>query len=321
MKHSVSSSPIISVVIPTYNRADLLMDALQSVCQQTLGFLYYEVIVIDNNSEDNTYGVTKEFCHCYPNVRYYLETRQGISYARNRGWKESQGKYIAYIDDDCKVPKQWLAVANDVIERVSPSVFGGPIIAFYNAPKPYWFKDSYGSHDWGNEAKILTNDTLFGGNIFFSRTVLENVGGFDSSLGMHGKEIGFGEETALQLLIRAKMPDQTCYYDPMLYVYHLVRAEKMTFRGMIRRRFVSGAYNYGVFHGNASLSVGRNQLLKKSIKILLLCVVDFTFGVLKRNRSQYPYIQNYFYEHTAKYISKLGAIYEQFRRLFCTSKV
>ena len=106
---------LFSVVICTYNRASLLPTALQTVCEQALDCTEYEVLVVDNNSTDETRFVTESFMQRYSNVRYCFEPQQGLSYARNRGWREARGKYVAYTDDECKVPPQWLTVAKEVI--------------------------------------------------------------------------------------------------------------------------------------------------------------------------------------------------------------
>ena len=143
MKHSDSSGPAISVVICTYNRAELLANGLQSLCEQTLTMSHYEVIVVDNNSNDNTRAVTENFCQQYPNIRYFFETQQGLSHARNRGWREAKADYVAYIDDECKVPSQWLTIAKQIIDRLSPAVFGGPYYGYHNTLPPRWWKESY----------------------------------------------------------------------------------------------------------------------------------------------------------------------------------
>ena len=94
--------PSISVVVCTFNRAQLAATAIESLCEQTADKSQYEVIVVDNNSQDNTREVTEDFCSRYPNLRYCLEEEQGLSHARNRGWRESRGVYVAYVDDDCR---------------------------------------------------------------------------------------------------------------------------------------------------------------------------------------------------------------------------
>lgn len=309
-----STIPLISVAVCTYNRDELLTNVLQTLCQQNLEKTCYEIIVVDNNSSDNTRAVAEQFCSNHSNIHYCLETKQGLSNARNRGWQEALGDYVAYIDDDSKVPEQWLSVAKDIIDNVSPSVFGGPFYAFYNTPKPRWFKDCYGSYELGNEARALAKEFIFGGNIFLRRRLLASLGGFSNSFGMNGHKIGYGEEIVLQLKIRDTLSDQLFYYDPRLYVYHLVEAKKMTLRWRAQQGFAGGRNSYRVFNQDTRRVVRRGLLWKKFVKILLRFVKDVTFGLFLRDRRQYPYFQNYMYEYASGHLADLGRLREQFRQ-------
>jgi len=301
---------MISVVVCTYNRADLLKGALESLCEQTLHPSEYEVIVVDNNSSDNTYEVVAGFDH-FGNVRYCTETRQGLSHARNRGWNEARGEYVGYLDDDCKAPTDWLTMARDVIRRLSPAVFGGPYSPFYSAPRPAWFKDHYGSSHKGEEARALAqNEYLSGGNVFFRRSLLEEFNGFDPRFGMRGDSLGYGEETVMQRRIRANRRDELIYYDPKLYVYHLVSPQKMSLRWIARQRFVDGRYSHLVFQRDKTTPTSRAQVLRAMIRTLLAFGWDMIRGVFKRDHARYPYIQNYLYEHVFAHLRQLGQLYE-----------
>ena len=305
---------MISVVVCTYNRADLLAVLLQCLCDQTLHKSHYEIIVVDNNSTDNTRAVVEGFSH-YGNVRYCLETCIGLSFARNRGWQEAGGEYVAYSDDDCKIPEQWLSEARHIIERFAPAAFGGPVRPFFNTRKPVWYRA--GSHEPLTEARFLRGNEytlIFGGNSFFHRKLLQGLGGFDTTLGMSGDNIGYGEETALLRLIATAMPDQL-YFDPRLYVYHLVQAKKMTWRYNVRASFAAGRASFRVNRHEVHQLRGRGQLLRHCIRTLLGLVLDSIRSGLYRDRTQYPYIQNYLYEHTLGYVRELGNIYEQFKGL------
>jgi glycosyltransferase involved in cell wall biosynthesis len=313
-----SDSILISVVVCTFNRAGLLEISLQSLSNQLLEDSGYEVIVADNNSTDNTRQVVSKFRHSLTNLRYCFEAKQGLSYARNRGWQEARGEYVAYIDDDCKVPEQWLTVAKKIIEQISPDVFGGPYFAFYNTPKPHWFKDAYGSRDLGNVARELTDgEYLSGGNIFFRRELLEILGGFDVSFGMSGQRLAYGEETALLKHIRETMPERVIYCDPEMYVHHLVHSKKMSLPWIIRQRFVGGRYSYRVFKNNGSISgPGQRQQLRQSVGNLLKDILNFARNAGQRDRVKYPYLQNYLYEHVFQYIDKVGVFFEHCLQTF-----
>lgn len=309
---------LISIVVCTYNRANLLAGALQTLCKQTLAPSEYEIIVVDNNSSDDTRVKVEEFSQRYPNLRYAFERQQGLSHARNSGWRKARGEYVAYTDDDCKLPQQWLTKAKAIIEELSPAVFGGPYYAYYNSSKPQWWKDSYRSSIITNTARELTQgEYLSGGNIFFRRELLESMGGFDSSLGMSGDTIAAGEETSLLNKILKTNQNHLIYYDPQLFVYHLVHAEKMKLKWLARNYFYRGRSVYRVNQNNNLTVSKRHQLVLLIFGFLTLLKFfeDVLIGLLLRDQEQYPYVQNYLYEHAFKYLGKIGKIYEEYQHI------
>ena len=92
----------LSLIVATYNRAESLITALQSVVEQTAPKEEWECVVVNNNSTDDTAARFKTFAEAHPDVQLRMvdEQRQGLSYARNRGIGESEGEYIAIIDDE-----------------------------------------------------------------------------------------------------------------------------------------------------------------------------------------------------------------------------
>jgi glycosyltransferase involved in cell wall biosynthesis len=316
MQYRNNSKLPVSVVICTCNRAEVLRGALQTLSKQTMYKSDYEVIVVDNNSQDSTPNLAKTFCRNHPNIRYVLETRKGLSNARNRGWLEAKGLYVAYVDDDCKMPPQWLKIAMKITDRIAPAAFGGPAYAFYNSPKPYWWKDGYGTYEKSKVSRPLRPfEYLQGNNIFFRREVLERLKGFDARLGMSDKNLGYHEETELQRRIRKNMSHELIYYDPNLYVFHLVRPEKMTSRWILNSFFASGRCSYRVLQDNNSKipKLTKLKLLFKACATLLFFFADILVGLIRYDRDRYPYLQNYLYENTAKYVGVLGEIYEAYR--------
>ena len=99
---SATESPDISVVIPTYNRAEMLRALLRNLRSlQISNGVTWEIIVVDNHSTDATRAVTEEFMHdaALP-LRYRFEAQQGAAYTRNNGVLAARGKILAFIDDD-----------------------------------------------------------------------------------------------------------------------------------------------------------------------------------------------------------------------------
>jgi glycosyltransferase involved in cell wall biosynthesis len=294
----------------------LLRRALEALCRQTLAPSEYEIIVVDNNSHDDTRVVGEDFRRRFPHIRYCFEAQQGLSHARNRGSQEALGEYVAYTDDDCEVPEQWLEVAKEVIERVSPGVFGGPYYAYYDASRLPWLKDTYFSRSFGDHPHALSQgEYLSGNNIFFRRSLLRALGGFDPKLGMSGQKIAYGEETALQQRIRTEMPDQVAYYEPRLYLYHLARTDQLSIWWIMRSRFHQGRYSYKILQGDLPEGLTMVSLLARAASRLLLLVGDVLYGFILRDRVRYPYFQNYVYEHISWHLRELGLYCTQARLL------
>lgn len=305
-------SPCISVVVCTYNRADILAISLRTLGRQALDPAQYEVIVVDNNSSDYTPQLVAEFQQQQANLRYVCETRQGLAHARNRGWQEARGSYVAYTDDDCKLPPQWLRVAYSIIAERQPLIFGGPYFPFYLAGRPHWFKDRYGAKNLGAQARYLqNNEYLSGGNIFLCRPLLANSGGFNPRLGMTGDAIAYGEETDLIRRLRATDAGLQLYYEPQLFVYHLVRPEKFSLAWRIRASFRAGLYADMVFRQSQCVPK-YNRLLASSMRLIASMIKNIVISLFRRDRQQYPFFQNYVYEHVAPhYFQVLGSQYAQ----------
>jgi glycosyltransferase involved in cell wall biosynthesis len=236
----------ISAVVCTYNRAPLLVDALESLLNQTLDPACYEVLVVDNGSTDNTGAVVRRLIASYGdhNLRIVREIRQGLAHARNAGLRNTHGCYVAYLDDDAKAQQDWLQKIVDCFETVDPPpiVVGGPILPFYDTSKPTWFRDDFETRNWGTGPRFLEKGEVFSGsNMTFQREVLERLGGFDTRLGMRGPYLSAGEETALfERIWQGRDSTPVLYYSPQLVVFHYVPEHKMTVSYQLRRSFAKG---------------------------------------------------------------------------------
>ncbi|AGA78842.1 glycosyltransferase family 2 protein [Echinicola vietnamensis] len=97
---------LISVIIPTYNRAKLLPRAIESVIRQT--FKEWELIIVDDGSNDDTNEVVDQFLSDR-RVKYIYQENKGVSAARNHGAQYASGKYLCFLDSDDWVKREWLA--------------------------------------------------------------------------------------------------------------------------------------------------------------------------------------------------------------------
>ena len=123
----------ISVSVCTYNRAEILHGALESlICQETDGKFSYEIIVVDNASTDDTKAVVEQIIKTSPMpIRYILEEDKGVAQARNRGVKESQGTWIAFFDDDQLAERDWLKNLLDIALQMGADCVGGTILIYF----------------------------------------------------------------------------------------------------------------------------------------------------------------------------------------------
>lgn len=304
--------PLISVAVCTFNRSRYLRNVLADLCAQTLARERYEILVVDNASTDETAQVAAEFTRAGGNVRYLHEPQQGLSHARNRGWHEARGEYVGYTDDDCRVPPEWLAVAEQIILEHRPAAFGGPYYPFYDDPRPVWFRDEYGTAVRSSVAGPLTRpeDFLSGGNMFFQRKVLEWLGGFDVAHGKRGWKLGYGEESALQKALRMRMPGNRIYYDPRLAVRHLMPPGKMTLCYQVRDRFARGRAAWHLAPPGGERTA-QEMLLWGWAELRAL--VAALARIRRRDWARFPYWQNYVMETVLPHVLALGVVYECYR--------
>lgn len=305
-------APVVSVVVCTYNRADLLTGCLTSLVDQMMDKSTFEVIVVNNNSTDETQAVAEAIAAAGSNIRVVFEKKPGASQARNRGVREAQGAYVAFIDDDARAESDWLEKLVEVIEAVAPDVCGGSIYPFYLSAKPPWFKDEYEIRRVRDTPGFLSaNKYISASNLIFRKAFLEKIGGFDQQFGPKGDLFSYGEETELLARAREYSPDCKVYYDPAVRVLHLVPARKMRVGYFIKARWTVGLNHLDIFrlrHRGRIATILRLFYTVGSITVSLLV------GIAARHRSKHPYWQNYVVEQVAPRFSALGHYLAELKR-------
>lgn len=238
----------LSIVIATYNRSAMLMQTLQSVIEQTLPREEWECVVVNNNSTDSTAADFEAFAARYPdyNLRMVLETNQGLSYARNRGIRESEGEYIAIVDDDERIAPEFVASYVALFDEVPDAVAaGGPIVAEYPTGRPRWMsafteRPIANTMYFGEEVCEFPRGRVpGGGNMALRRSAVRRYGVFDTSLGYVGESLVGGEES--DLFERLQIAEAKYYYVPKAVMYHIIPKEKLTVEYLRRL-----SYNVGV---------------------------------------------------------------------------
>src|ERR1043166_5998256 len=137
----------LDVIIPTYNRQDLLPLMLNSLLAAEIpSGLEVVITVVDNNSTDGTRDVIESYVEkSGGRVRYCFERQQGRSHALNAGVKATSGDLVGVIDDDEEIDAQWFKVAFEAFTTRDVDLIGGPCGRQWSIPPPAWLPPEYGS--------------------------------------------------------------------------------------------------------------------------------------------------------------------------------
>jgi len=298
----------ISVVVCTYNRSHVLPSCLESLADQSLGKSCYEVIIVDNNSTDGTCEIAHAFTTKHPHFRMVQEKQQGLSHARNLGYHESRGEFVAYIDDDAKADKDWARRIIQAFENVSPhpSAVGGKISPYYLSEKPDWFLDTYELRTWGETQGFLQMPRgpygFSGSNMAFPKKILEKYGGFLQDFGMRGNRMRFGEEAALFYRIYQDLP--YFWYEPEIKVEHLVPAHNMQVWYRVKRSFMIGV---------SSARIERVKPTIFSIAKMITSICADSVSLLFKVRWWGKYWQRDFLHYASPVMYSLGRLFEILR--------
>ena len=234
----------IDVVICTWNRCRLLAQTLEHLQELDVPHDHdWQVIVIDNNSTDDTAATLQRFAGRLP-LRAIFEPRPGQSHARNRAVAEATGDYLIWTDDDVLVDRRWLAAYAQAFERwPTAAFFGGPIEPWFEGTPPRWLADH-----WRNVAHAFSVRELgdvpfpfddsqvpYGANCAFRADVQRRYS-YDPSLGLRPGANVRGEEVKV---MRQMLADGlTGWWVPEARVRHYIPRDRQTLRHL--RQFFGG---------------------------------------------------------------------------------
>ncbi|MDE5610745.1 MAG: glycosyltransferase [Odoribacter sp.] len=254
----------ISVIICTYNRDKFIYRTLEHIACNGFPADSYEIILIDNNSTDQTATECRRFSDHFPevNFHYFIETQQGLSFARNRGIQEAQGDILLFLDDDAFMQKDYLHRLSGYLKSYPDAVaFGGKITPLYESGKvPEWM--SKWTYSWVSAINKGTNVCLFEGNSYpiganmgFRRASIPQEG-FNTALGRNKGNLMGGEEK--DIFNRMKARNARIYYFPDIEVLHVI-PEKRTTREYIKQM----AWGIGKSERLRTLKISRFAYMKR----------------------------------------------------------
>jgi len=222
-----------SVVIATYNRADELPKTLESLAKLRVVDTW-ELILVDNNSSDNTRELVLKAAETFPVPLHYLqESEQGRSAALNTGIKASQGEIIAITDDDVRVEPDWLTNGARALQYFECDYLGGKALPIWGGKRPSWIPEGRSIHwaviallDYGPEPIPLGDYVPLGVNMIFRRDAFDRAGLWDNTIGRKAGTL-LGQEVR-EWVQRARAANVKGFYSPSLVIHHVIPAERLT---------------------------------------------------------------------------------------------
>lgn len=253
-----------SVIICTYNRSASLLNNLKSLQAQDLPEDFpWEIVVVDNNSIDDTQSVVTTFAEesGLP-IRYVKEENQGLSNARNKGVIEAQGKYVAFTDDDAIVDRHWVREIYNTFETHRCDCVGGKIYLQLEKNIPKWLtKDLWGFLgylDYGDTSLFFDSHDKYphGGNIAFTKEVFDRIGYFNPTLGRTGNLSIGGEE--VEFFRRLLKVGGVIVYQPAALVHHVISSNRLKKKYFRRLHYLEGdvkGRDFGSYEGRTLVGI------------------------------------------------------------------
>lgn len=236
------ASPRITICICTFQRYDVLTQAIESARAQSLPRDAYRIMVVDNSPD---HDAAEAFGAGYRDgdfLDYRIERTPGLSNARNVGARECGTEFIAFMDDDAIASPEWAARLVEAFDQFGPTavVAGGRVDPIWEIPRPSWLHDwnvgFVSVVDWGGTTRIAApSEWLAGTNIAFRVQALLEHGGFDAKLGRTGGGATLLSNEEIAMLNDFRARGLHSLYVPEASVRHLVEKRRLT-RTWFRKR-------------------------------------------------------------------------------------
>ena len=279
----------LSLIVPTYNRSQVVWRCLESVQHQTLQ--EFELLLVDNSPDNELRADVDTFnANARVPVRYVPEPRLGLHNARHAGARAATGDVLVFTDDDATFDPDWLSAhARCFDAHADMAAAGGPVLPAWDAPPPPWLSTFMQADptmfpvlsllDLSKVFQLRPDGLFFGVNMAIRRQVLFDLGGFNpDSFG--DRWLGDGE-TGLNRKLWAQ--NQLVGYVPDAVVYHHVPPGRMTVAYMRRRQASDGACDmYAQFHNKMPSLPG---LSRAAFAIIIDSARDWAAEPLFRGRT------------------------------------
>ena len=202
---SITTSPTVSVIIPAYNQAQYLPDALDSLLAQT--YTNWEAVIVDDGSPDNVAEIAARYTGCDPRIKFLHTENHGLSAARNTGAAHSAGEYLVFLDGDDKIAPEYIEDCVKALQSDSRIKVAAPQMQCFGIHQQIW------PVVYEDYAQILINNPLYA-TAAMRRADFDAIGGYDERM-----RKGFEDWEFWIRLLAGKGPDAVWTGPDILFFY------------------------------------------------------------------------------------------------------
>jgi glycosyltransferase involved in cell wall biosynthesis len=242
-----------SIIVPTKNRANLLTQTIRSLVEQDFSVQEYEVLIVDNDSTDETRNVAQNLIEYYnsPRIGYIHESEPGLLSGRHRGSLESHGEILIFVDDDIEAEFGWLSAIIEAFDDSKVHLVGGPSLPKFEVEPPAWLSKFWVKVNsnitcgplsisfLGNEKKEVDPCSIWGLNFAIRKNTLFKLGGFHPDCIPKNLQHFQGDGES-GLTLKAKQKNLKATYAPKALVHHNIPKERLTVSYFEERNYYQG---------------------------------------------------------------------------------
>lgn len=291
-----------SIIIPTHNRSKLLEKTLKSI-KQNLGLRNnFEILIIDNASNDATKEISEHFTNVDARFKYFYVDKIGLHEGRNYALRVAKGDVFCYLDDDVELLDTWFEGIEESFDETDVVLVGGKNLPNFESKPPDWIYEIWENKknigylsiiDLGDEKKYIDSYLVYGCNFAISRRVLIECEGFHPD--GYPKNLiifrGDGESYVSNFIMKK---GYKTVYNPKVSVLHYVPFSRLNFE-----YFKNRAYNQGIsdsFTYIRSILGSRRKILFNLLMHSINLIKHFKFLTQRKNTFLY-HEKGYFFHH------------------------
>jgi len=266
---------MISLIIPTRNRSELLAATLESLSGQTLPETDYEVIVVDNGSTDDTSSVISHYKSRYTNLTAIYASEPGLHVGRHAGLANAKGEFLVFADDDIEAHPSWLTSIQEAFRNPQTAMVGGNNLPLFITPPPGWLQSMWNKRhpqgykaisalsviEFNTNSGFISPNLVWGCNFSIRKSTLLSAGGFHPD-GMPKELIQFRGDGETYVSNFVEQSGMNCVFHPGASIFHKVTSERMT-----HAYFYQRGYNQGISDSYTQLRAESSPPLKPKSNI------------------------------------------------------